>query len=79
MNPKIILGLILGFFIGLGCSLLNIPVPAPPVLVGALLVVAMSTGYTVTDRYVSAKSRPKNNLSHCAGPIGEPGSKGEVK
>lgn len=45
MNSKIILGLVLGFVIGLGCSLLVIPVPAPPVLVGALLVVAMTLGF----------------------------------
>ena len=53
---KIILGLLLGFLIGAGCRWLDIPVPSPPSLVGALLVVAMTLGYAATDRYLSAQS-----------------------
>jgi XapX domain-containing protein len=40
-----LVGLVLGFLIGLACRLLDIPLPAPPKLVGALLVVAMTLGY----------------------------------
>ncbi len=69
MNQKTIIGLTLGFCIGLGCSLLSIPVPAPPVLVGALLVVAMTLGYTFTDRYL-ARQRPNRELDNCGGPSG---------
>ncbi len=70
MNRKTIIGLSLGFGIGLGCSLLAIPVPAPPVLVGALLVVAMTLGYTMTDRYL-ARSRPCGQAENCGGPSGD--------
>lgn len=70
MNTKTIIGLALGFAIGLGCSLLAIPVPAPPVLVGALLVVSMTSGYILTDRYI-AKHRPKDHEANCAGSTGE--------
>ena len=70
MNHKTLIGLALGFAIGLGCSLLAIPVPAPPVLVGALLVVAMTLGYTLTDRYL-ARSRPCAQAGNCGGPSGD--------
>lgn len=69
MNAKTFIGLALGFAIGLGCSLLAIPVPAPPVLVGALLVVAMTSGYILTDTYI-CKHRPKGQQANCGGPTG---------
>ncbi len=67
MNLKVILGLALGFAIGFGCALAAIPVPAPPVLIGALLVVAMSTGYVLTDKYV-CPAKAKTQLKNCGGP-----------
>ena len=70
MNSKIILGIALGYAIGFLCSVLAIPVPAPPVLVGALLVVAMTSGYLLTDRYL-AKHRPYSQTDHCGGPTGK--------
>jgi XapX domain-containing protein len=39
------IGLLLALAIGAGCRWLDIPLPAPPRLQGALLVVAMSAGY----------------------------------
>lgn len=42
-------GLLLGFVIGAGCRWLDLPLPAPPKLVGALLVVAMTLGFMGTD------------------------------
>ena len=42
-------GLVLALLIGLGCRLLDIPLPAPPKLQGALLVVAMTLGFLVAD------------------------------
>jgi XapX domain-containing protein len=65
---KIGLGLLLGVAIGAVCRLLHIPSPAPPVLTGALLVVSMTLGYIVTDRYCS---RAAANRPHCGGPDGE--------
>ncbi len=46
-------GLFLGFLIGAGCRWFNLPLPAPPRIVGALLVVAMTLGFIGTN-YVSA-------------------------
>lgn len=44
-----VIGLVLGFCIGVGCRWLDLPLPAPPRIVGALLVVAMSLGFIGTD------------------------------
>ncbi|HEC27863.1 MAG TPA: XapX domain-containing protein [Gammaproteobacteria bacterium] len=66
---KIVLGIILAFSIGAICRLSGIPVPAPPVIVGALLVVAMTVGYILVDHF--SGHRPNKNRKHCGGPTGE--------
>lgn len=43
------LGLVLGFLIGVGCRWFDLPLPAPPRIVGALLVVAMTLGFIGAD------------------------------
>ena len=42
-------GLFLGFLIGVACRWFDLPLPAPPKLVGALLVVAMTAGFVGVD------------------------------
>jgi XapX domain-containing protein len=49
---KIIAGLILGFAIGAGCRWFDIPVPSPPTLLGACLVVSITLGYLVVDKFI---------------------------
>jgi XapX domain-containing protein len=66
---KIALGFLLAFAIGIACRLAGLPLPAPPVLIGALLVVAMSTGYVLTDRI--AQHRQARHRALCGGPSGE--------
>jgi XapX domain-containing protein len=44
------LGLLLALLIGIGCRLLDIPLPAPPRLMGALLVLAMTCGFLLAER-----------------------------
>ncbi len=66
---KVALGLLLALAIGIACRLAGIPLPAPPVLIGALLVLAMTLGYVMTDRLAThreAKSKPL-----CGGPSGQ--------
>ncbi|MBD9370078.1 XapX domain-containing protein [Xanthomonas sp. XNM01] len=43
------LGIVLALVIGIGCRLLDIPLPAPPRLSGALLVLAMTGGFLLAD------------------------------
>lgn len=42
-------GLALGFLIGIGCRWFDLPLPAPPRIVGALLVVFMTLGFLGAD------------------------------
>ena len=44
-----LIGLALGFLIGAGCRWFDLPLPAPPRIVGALLVVAMTLGFLGAD------------------------------
>lgn len=65
---KVVLGILLALAIGVACRLAAIPLPAPPVLIGALLVVAMTLGYVVTDRL--AANREAKSKALCGGPSG---------
>lgn len=42
-------GIALGLAIGFACRWFDLPMPAPPKLTGALLVVFMTAGFLVTD------------------------------
>ncbi len=46
---KSLLGLLLAFAIGAGCRLFDVPVPSPPKLMGALLVLTITVGYVAAD------------------------------
>jgi XapX domain-containing protein len=62
---KLIVGLILGACIGVGCRVFAIPLPGPNAILGALLGIAMATGYEMTDRMLSRRAgaaRPDSGL-----------------
>jgi XapX domain-containing protein len=52
---KLVVGLILGALIGMGCRVFAIPLPGPNAILGALLGIAMATGYELTDRVLSRR------------------------
>ena len=56
---KSVIGLLLGFLLGAGCRWFDIPVPSPPKLLGALLVVATTIGYMTADTYLAKPADPK--------------------
>ena len=56
---KSALGLLIGFVLGGGCRWLEIPVPSPPKLLGALLVVATTIGYMTVDNYLTKPAGPQ--------------------
>lgn len=68
---KVALGFALAFGLGFACRAFGIPSPAPPVLTGALLVLAMTCGYVLVDRFVT---HPAWHARNCAGPTGCPPS-----
>lgn len=44
-----LIGVVLGVLIGVGCRWFDLPLPAPPRVVGALLVVFMTLGFLSAD------------------------------
>ncbi len=65
---RLALGLPVAFAVGFLASLAGIPVPAPPTVLGALVVMAMTLGYRFADRLLV--SRPSSSEDVCAGPSG---------
>ncbi|MEN1727800.1 MAG: DUF1427 family protein [Pseudomonadota bacterium] len=61
---KSIIGLVLAFSIGIACRLSGVPLPAPPALIGALLVLSMTTGYVLMDRRMSGGKPSPNANGH---------------
>jgi XapX domain-containing protein len=51
----LLIGLVLGLAIGFACRWFDIPLPSPPNLVGALLVVAMTLGFVTADYVMTQK------------------------
>lgn len=64
---KSAIGLVLAFAVGFGCRAFGIPSPAPPLIVGALLVMAMTIGYLMVDRWLPSAAQHAHN---CGGPSG---------
>jgi XapX domain-containing protein len=64
---KPVIGLVLAFALGFGCRAFGIPSPAPPLILGALLVMTMTIGYIAVDRYAMS---PARNAPNCGGPSG---------
>ncbi len=52
---KPIIGILLALGIGVGCRCFGIPLPGPPAILGAVLAVAMATGYTLTDKFLAGR------------------------
>jgi XapX domain-containing protein len=69
---KIAIGMVLSFLIGAGCRYFDIPAASPPVLPGALIVLAMTLGYTSVDRLMSRKEQAATTKHLCGGPTGLP-------
>jgi XapX domain-containing protein len=67
---KILIGGLVAFLVGAGCRYFDVPVPSPPVLPGALLVVAMTLGYSATDRAFSRKGQIATTKQLFGGPSG---------
>ena len=64
---KSVIGLVLAFALGFACRAFGIPSPAPPLILGALLVMTMTIGYIAVDRYAMS---PAQHAPDCGGPSG---------
>ena len=55
---KSLIGLLLGLAIGAACRYFDVPVPSPPKLMGALLVLSITVGYVAVDRLLGGSDNP---------------------
>lgn len=53
---KLVIGILLALAIGALCRFFDLPAPAPPKLLGACLVAAMTLGYVLADHYLSQRA-----------------------
>lgn len=71
---KIAIGFVLSFIIGAGCRYFDIPAASPPVIPGALIVLAMTLGYSSMDKVLIRKGHAATTRRLCGGPTGLPAS-----
>ena len=64
------IGLLISFVVGVGCRCFDIPVGSPPVVPGALLVLAMTLGYSSTNTILNHRDKPATAAHLCGGPTG---------
>jgi XapX domain-containing protein len=67
---KLLIGLLISFAVGAGCRIFDIPVGSPPVVPGALLVLAMTLGYSSTNTILNRRDRPATTAHLCGGSTG---------
>ena len=53
---KSMIGIVLAFALGFACRAFGIPSPAPPLILGSLLVMTMTIGYIAVDRWMASPS-----------------------
>ena len=69
---KILIGFVLSFLIGALCRYFDIPAASPAVIPGALIVLAMTLGYSSMDRVVCQRQHAATMKNLCGGPTGLP-------
>lgn len=68
---KLAIGLLISFAVGVFCRVFDIPVGSPPVIPGALLVLAMTLGYSSTNKILNRHNNPATTSHLCGGPDGK--------
>lgn len=63
---KVLIAILLALMIGAACRLLEIPLPAPPTLLGVGLILAITVGYMLTDNLISRRGLASNEVSQTA-------------
>ena len=67
---RFVIGLLVSFAVGAGCRYFDIPVGSPAVFPGALLVVAMTIGYSATNAVLNRRNSVATTSHLCGGPTG---------
>jgi len=62
---KLAFGLLLAVCLGIFCRFFDIPLPGPPAIMGAVMAIAMASGYTATDYLLTRRAtRPLHETPH---------------
>ncbi len=69
---RIMIGFVLSFVIGAACRYFDIPAASPPVIPGALIVLAMTLGYSSMNRVLVRIHETATTNGFCGGPTGLP-------
>jgi XapX domain-containing protein len=75
---KFTIGLIISFAVGVACRYFDIPVGSPAALPGALIVLAMTAGYSWTNQILNARNKPASTAHLCGGPTGRSVAQGKA-
>jgi XapX domain-containing protein len=75
---KILIAFIVAFGIGAGSRWTGVPSLPPQAIVGAFLIVAVSTGYVSADRLLKRTPSPTVNVASHQMPGNVPGSHGQI-
>lgn len=63
-SQRLLAGIAVAFAIGAACRVTELPVPAPHVLEGAALILALTLGYATADRVLSKTDDTNAASSH---------------
>ncbi len=67
---KFTVGLIVSFSVGVCCRYFDIPVGSPSVIPGAIIVLAMTAGYSWTNQILNSRNKAATTGHLCGGPTG---------
>ena len=67
---RLLIGILVSLAVGAGCRFFDIPVPSPPVVPGAILVFAMTLGYSATGKLLEKSGVYATTSRLCGGPTG---------
>ena len=68
---KFVLGILISFAVGVGCRFFDIPVGSPPVVPGAILLLAMTLGYSSMNAVLNKRNQPALRSGLCGETTGE--------
>ena len=57
---KSMIGIVLAFTLGFACRAFGIPSPAPPLILGALLVMTMTIGNIAVDGWIASSGSARS-------------------
>ncbi len=60
---KIAFGLVIAVCLGIFCRFFDLPLPGPPAIMGAVMAIAMASGYTATEYAITRQQRSSRAIN----------------